>query len=104
MDILINNVTVIMSIIGTLAFVVSVITQVSKEIGFFAKIPTSLQVIILSITLTPISYIAYAQYSYIQIHWYMIVASIIAGFFVAFVAIFGWEKVSEIYSRMIKSR
>lgn len=102
MDILINNVTVIMSAIGTLAFIVSIITQVTKEIGFFAKIPTSLQVIILSITLTTISYIAYAQYSYMQIHWYMIAASIIAGFFVAFVAMFGWDKLSDIYNKLIK--
>jgi len=37
-----------------------------------------------------------------QIHWYMIAASIIAGFFVAFVAMFGWDKMSEIYNRVKK--
>ena len=85
-----------------LAFVVSIITQVTKEVWFLAYIPTSLQVIVLSVTITVASYIAYAQYLYMQIHWYMIAASIIAGFFVAFVAMFGWDKMSEIYNRVKK--
>ena len=58
--------------------------------------------IVLSVTITVASYIAYAQYLYMQIHWYMIAASIIAGFFVAFVAMFGWDKMSEIYNRVKK--
>ena len=101
---LINYGTSLVAIIGVLAFIVSVITQVIKEVPVVANIPTSLLVIMLSISMTPATYIAYAQYSYMQIHWYMIAASIIAGFFVAFVAMFGWEKISDIYSRMIKSK
>ncbi|MEF2919696.1 MAG: ribonuclease [Acutalibacteraceae bacterium] len=101
MDMIINNASIIIFIIGVLAFVVSVITQVTKEISFLAKIPTSLQVVVLSIALTTASCIAYAQYTYMQLHWYMIAASIVAGFFVAFVAMFGWEKISEIHSKFI---
>ncbi len=102
MDALINNATSIVTIISVLSFIVSIITQVTKEIGFLAKIPTSLQVIVLSVVLTPATYIAYAQYSYMQMHWYMIAASIMAGFFVAFVAMFGWDKLSDIYNKLIK--
>ena len=101
---LINNGTSLVAIIGVLAFVVSLITQVIKEIPIIDSVPTSLLVIALSVTITPATYIAYAQYSYMQTHWYMIAASIIAGFFVAFVAMFGWEKVSEIYTRMTNSK
>ena len=104
MDMIINNASVIIFVIGVLAFIVSVITQVTKEISFLAIIPTSLQVVVLSITLTTASFIAYAQYTYMQLYWYIIAASVIAGFFVAFVAMFGWEKIDNIYSRMIKSK
>ena len=104
MNDLISYGTTLTAIIGVLAFIVSVITQVIKEMPLIADIPTSLLVITLSISMTPAAYIAYAQYRYMQIHWYMIAASIIAGFFVAFVAMFGWEKISDIYSRMIKSK
>lgn len=100
MENFINEVTMLSTVISLLAFVVSVITQVTKELYFLSKIPTSLQVIVLSVILTPASYIAYAQYIYMQIHWYMIVASIIAGFFVAFISMFGWDKLSEIYNRI----
>ena len=104
MNDLISYGTSLIAIIGILAFIVSVITQVIKEMPFITNIPTALLVITLSVSMTPATYIAYAQYSYMQIHWYMIAASIIAGFFVAFVAMFGWEKISDIYSRMIKSK
>ncbi len=104
MNDLISYGTSLIAIIGVLAFVVSVITQVIKEIPLISDIPTSLLVITLSVSITTAVYIAYAQHNYMQLHWYMIAASIIAGFFVAFVAMFGWEKISDIYSRMIKSK
>lgn len=104
MNDLISYGTSLIAIIGILAFIVSVITQVIKEMPFINSVPTALLVMTLSVSMTPAAYIAYAQYNYMQLHWYMIAASIIAGFFVAFVAMFGWEKISDIYSRMIKSK
>ena len=104
MNDLISFGTSIIAIIGGLAFIVSVITQVIKEMPLISDIPTSLLVITLSISMTTAAYIAYAQHNYMQLHWYMIAASIIAGFFVAFVAMFGWEKISDIYRKMIKPK
>lgn len=103
MEDVVNYGTVIIAAISALAFVVSVITQVTKSIAFFSKIQTQLEVVVLSVIITPAAYIAYVQYNYMQLHWYMIAASIIAAFFVAFVAIFGWEKLSTMYKRFIKS-
>ncbi|MEI3577909.1 MAG: hypothetical protein V8Q07_05605 [Acutalibacteraceae bacterium] len=103
MEDVVNYGTVIIAAISALAFVVSVITQVTKSIAFFSKIPTQLEVVVLSVIITPAAYIAYAQYNYMQLHWYMIAASIIAAFFVAFVAIFGWEKFCTLYRRFFKN-
>lgn len=88
--------------VGVLAFLVSVITQVTKEIGILKRIHTSLQVTVLSIVLTVVAYFAYVSYSGITIIWYMIVGAIICGFIVAFVAMFGWEKLYELYNRFKK--
>ena len=88
--------------VGVLAFLVSVITQVTKEIGIFKRIHTSLQVTVLSVVLTVVAYFAYVSYSGITIIWYMIVGAIICGFIVAFVAMFGWEKLYELYNRFKK--
>lgn len=82
--------------VAVVAIIVSVITQVTKELSFMAKVPTELEVIILSLILTPVSFLVYATVTEITITWYLILGSVIAGFFVAFICMFGWEKLTEI--------
>ena len=98
----IANMTIILAIIGALAFVVSVVTQVIKGVGVFSKIPTDILVFVLSIGITVAAFVAYMQYIQTSILWYMILAAIIAGFIVAFVAMYGWEKLSELWKRFGK--
>ncbi len=102
MEFIIQNLTLVLAVIGVLAFMVSVITQVLKGVGIFNKIPTDILVFVLSIVLTVTSFIAYMQYIQQTIIWYMILAAIMAGFIVAFVAMFGWEKLSDLWSRFNK--
>lgn len=102
MQVLIANMTIILAVIGALAFIVSVITQVIKGIGIFNKVPTDVLVFVLSIGITVIAFIAYMQYIQMAILWYMILSSVIAGFVVAFVAMYGWEKLSELWKRFGK--
>ena len=49
------------------------------------------------------AFVAYMQYIHMEILWYMIFAAIMAGFIVAFVAMYGWEKLSELWKRMSKT-
>lgn len=102
MQTLIANMTIILAIIGALAFIVSVITQVIKGVGVFSKVPTDIVVLVLSIGITIAAFIAYMQYIQMTILWYMILAAIMAGFVVAFVAMYGWEKLSELWKRFGK--
>lgn len=46
MQTLIANMTIILAIVGVLAFMVSVITQVIKGIGVFNKVPTDIVVFV----------------------------------------------------------
>ena len=85
--------------VGALAFIVSVITEVVKSIGVMKKVPTDIVVLALSMTITVVTFIAYAQYASIAIVWYWIVAAIICGFFVAFIAMYGWSKLTELWTR-----
>lgn len=80
MEILLQNVTLIMAVVGVLAFVVSVITQVFKGVGVLSKIPTDILVFVLSIVLTVVAYVAYMDYIQQTIIWYMIIAAMLAGF------------------------
>ena len=102
MEALITNMTLILAVIGILAFFVSVITQVFKGVGILSKIPTDALVFVLSIGITVTAFVAYMQYIQTSILWYMILAAIIAGFIVAFVAMYGWEKLSELWKRFGK--
>lgn len=102
MEMLFTNMTAILAVIGALAFIVSVITQVFKGVGVLAKIPTDILVLVLSIGITVTAFVAYMQYIQQTIIWYMILAAILAGFLVGFVAMYGWEKFAELWSRFKK--
>ena len=102
MQALIANMTIVLAIIGALAFMVSVITQVIKGIGVFYQVPTEFVVFVLSIGITVAAFVAYMQYIQMTKLWYMILAAIMAGFVVAFVAMYGWEKLSELWKRFGK--
>lgn len=95
----IENLSQLMVAIGALAFVVSVITQVIKGIGVFKKIPTDIVVTVLSMVLTVVAFFAYAQYGAVVVAWYWVVAALICGFFVAFIAMYGWSKLNELWTR-----
>lgn len=99
MEALFANMTMILAVIGVLAFMVSVITQVFKGVGVLSKIPTDILVFVLSIGITVVAFVAYMQYIQMTILWYMILAAIMAGFIVAFIAMYGWEKLSELWKR-----
>ena len=102
MEFAITSVTSILAVIGALAFMVSIITQVFKGVGVLSKIPTDILVFVLSIGLTVIAFVAYMQYIQQVILWYMVLASIMAGLIVAFVAMYGWAKFSELWKRFNK--
>lgn len=102
MEALFTNVTLILAVISVLAFLVSVVTQVIKNVGFLSKIPTDALVLVLSIGITVAAFVAYMQYIHMEILWYMILAAIMAGFIVAFISMFGWEKITELWKRTSK--
>ena len=99
MDFTAGTFATILAAIGLLALIVSIITEVTKGVAILSKIPTNLQVIVLSITLTLLAYFAYITYSGSVIIWYYIVADIIAGFTVAYVTLYGWDKLAGLYKK-----
>ena len=102
MELAITSITSLLAVVGALAFIVSIITQVFKGVSVLSKVPTDILVFVLSIGLTVIAFVAYMQYIQQAIVWYMIIAAIMAGFIVAFVAMYGWEKFSELWNRFNK--
>jgi len=85
--------------IGALAFIVSAITQVIKELPHVKNLPTSAVAMVISLILCPVALIAVCQYYDVIITWYIVFASIIAAFIVYLVATGGWEKLKGIWDR-----
>jgi hypothetical protein len=90
---------IIATVFGIAAIVVSVVVDVTKEIGFIKKIPTKTWTIIVAIILCVPAYIAYAANTGSRITWYFVLASIIASFGVAYIASYGWDTFDELVKR-----
>lgn len=88
--------------LAAVAFTVSVITEVTKNVGFLGRIPTALQVIVLSIVICQLAYLVYLSCMHQQFVWYGPVIALVFAFYVAFLAMYGWEKLVELWSRYKK--
>lgn len=100
-----NIISTIIMAVGMLAVAISVITQVIKTLPVINKVPTSLVAIGLALVLTPCAVIWYVTCVLcIPLTWYIVVAAIVAAFFVAFVAMFGWDKLHDIYTKYGKTK
>ena len=99
MELLMQYITYALIAIGILAFLVSVITQVIKEMPSLQNIQTNAVALVISLILCPLTVIILCIWLEITIIWYYIVADVIAAFIVYLVATGGWEKVSEMWRR-----
>lgn len=99
MEVLLQYVTYMLAGIGILAFFVSVVVQVIKEMPWLKKIQTNVVALAVSLIITPIAVVVLCMYFNIVITWCYIFASILAAFVVYLVSTGGWEKVSEMWNR-----
>ena len=98
-ELLIQFVTYALMAIGVLAFFVSLVTQVIKEMPFLRVVQTNVVALTVAMILCPVAVIMACQYFNIVITWYYIFASFIAAFIVYLVSTGGWEKVVEMWNR-----
>ena len=99
MELLIQYVTYALTAVGVMVFIVSIITQVIKEMPPLKKIQTNVVALAVSLILCPIATIIACQYFKIVVEWYYVFASFIAAFIVYLVSTGGRERVSEMWSR-----
>lgn len=99
METLIQLVTYALMAIGALAFLVSIITQVIKEMPYLKQIQTNAVALAVSLILCPVALVVACQYFKIVIVWYYVFASFIAAFIVYLVSTGGWDRVHEMWNR-----
>lgn len=88
--------------VAVLAFVVNLIVELTKNAAVIKKIPTSLYATIVSVMLSAVAYFVAIGILKVLFVWYELILSFIIGFPVAYVAMYGWEKLNELWSRFKK--
>ena len=93
-----NNTSTIMLILAALVFSVNIIVEVIKKV--FAKIPTSLLAMIVSLVVTMVAFLAWAGFTSFAVMWYHIAGVLILGLFVAYAAMFGFDKFKQAFAKL----
>ena len=93
------NWSVVISIVGVLVVLTNIITQVLKKVTW-EKLPTNILVVIISMVLTLVAFFAYCQIKALAVVWYMVVATVVLGFMVAYAAMFGFDKLKEALTQL----
>lgn len=89
------DISVIITAIGILVAVTNIIVEVVKK-STWDKLPTNILALIVAQVLTIAAGVAYIQIKAITVTWYIIAALVVAGFLVAYAAMFGFDKLKEI--------
>lgn len=87
-------ISAVLLIVAILVVITNIIVQVVKK-ATWDKIPTNLLVVIVSMALTVAVFLAIFQIKAVAITWYMIAAVLVLGIFVAYAAMFGFDKFRE---------
>ena len=88
------------AVIGMIALLVGIFTELTKNVSFLKKFPTELQALICGVAFALIYLIYQTASLHLHFYWYQALGAIIQGMIAAFVAIYGWEKLVNMSQRL----
>ncbi len=98
MENLIQNIPAAIAIILPVVLVLMVITNIIVEVLkklTWGKLPTNLLAFAVAMAVTLLVFLAACQIIGIAVTWYMVVGAVILGIFVAYAAMFGFDKLRQ---------
>ena len=95
---LMNYASILLGIMFLLTFTVNIIVEVVKRL--IPKVPTDIVVFVISIVITVLALYIAASVMKITVMWYYAVGAVVLGVFVAYAAMFGFDKFKELYDRL----
>lgn len=84
-----------------LMVITNIIVQVVKKVTW-NKIPTNILAVIVAMVVTLVAFFAAFQIMGWPITWYMVAGAVALGFFVAYAAMFGYDKLREALEQITK--
>ena len=88
----------ILAVMAALVFGVNIMVEVVKKL--FPKVPTTFLATGLSVVVTMVAFFAWAAYNSIAILWYYVAAAFVLGLFVAYAAMFGFDKFKQAFQKL----
>lgn len=98
MDTIVQNIPVVISVILPLVLVLMVVTNIITEVLkglMWQKLPTNILAFLVAMIVTLLAFFAVCQITGIRIVWYMIVGAVVLGIFVAYAAMYGFDKLKQ---------
>ena len=95
---LVNYGSILMAVLAALVFVTNIIVEVIKTA--FRRTPTSLVTIVVAIVVTVLALFIAAAVLEITVMWYYAVGAVVLGIFVAYAAMFGFDKFKDVLERL----
>lgn len=93
-----NYASMLLAIMAALVFTTNIIVEVLKV--FVPKLPTSYLAVIVAIVLSVLALYVAAAILEITVMWYYAVGAVVMGIFVAYAAMFGFDKFKEAWNKL----
>lgn len=93
-----EKIMLLVPIVFGLMLLVNIFTEVLKKV-LWDKIPTNLLAFVLSIIITIVALFIYLEIAGIAFIWWMIPIAIAVAFFVAYSAMFGFDKWKQMFDQ-----
>ena len=90
--------SILLAIMAALVFVTNIIVEVMKV--FVPKLPTSYLAVIVAIAVAVLTLYIAAAVLEITVMWYYAVGAVVMGIFVAYAAMFGFDKFTEAWEKL----
>ena len=97
-ELIIHYASILMFILAGLVFVTNIIVEVVKNL--FPKLPTNILAVVVALIVTGLALFIAAAVLEITVMWYYAVGAVVVGLFVAYAAMFGFDKFKEAFEKL----
>lgn len=98
MESMIQNIPAMVALVLPVVLVLSVVTGIIVEVMkklTYDKLPTNVLACIVAMTVTLLTFFAACQIIGVAVTWYMVAGAVVLGVFVAYAAMFGFDKLRQ---------
>ena len=107
MEAVIQNIPAVISIILPLVLVLMIVTNIIVEVLkklTWERLPTNILVFVVAMAVTLLAFFALCQIMGVPVTWYMVAGAVVLGVFVAYAAMFGFDKLRQTMEQLEQIR